>query len=106
MSNPEDRTKGRSPDASALKDLEGAVKVAVAQIRELRAKLLDARAEGAEMQELLQKFTGGEEEPSRLLSRLRGLEAENKELLHRLKKGRAGVDRLLARIRFLEEQGS
>jgi hypothetical protein len=57
------------------------------------------------MEQLLQKFTEGEEEPTRLLTRLRTLEEENQELLERMKKGKEGVERLLARIRFLEEQG-
>ena len=57
------------------------------------------------MKELLRRFTEGEEEPTRLLSRLSDLEAQNQELLNRLKTGKEGVERLLARIRFLEEQG-
>jgi CHASE3 domain sensor protein len=57
------------------------------------------------MRELLRKFTEGEEDPARLMTRLRTLESGNQELLDRLQKGKGGVDRLLARIRFLEEQG-
>lgn len=105
MSYPEDNVTTQAPDAEAFERLEEAVHEAVTQLRELRARLQEARAEGREMKELLRQFTEGEEDPSRLLTRLETLEAENLDLLERLKRGRESVERLLARIRFLEEQG-
>ncbi len=105
MSNPEDKKKRGNPQAQAFKALEKSVRAAVDQIQDLRTRLDQARGESREMQELLRKFTGGEEEPTRLLSRLKNLEEERKELLARVAKGKEGVERLLARIRFLEEQG-
>jgi hypothetical protein len=93
-----------NPEVQAFDQLEKAVSGAVQQLKVLRGRLDEAQEEGREMKEILRKFTEGEEEPSRLLSRLKALEAENRELLDRLKKGREGVERLLARIRFLEEQ--
>jgi predicted nuclease with TOPRIM domain len=77
----------------------------VAQLKDLRHRLDQAQEEGQETKELLRKFTQGEEDPARLINRLKQLEAENEELLERLKRGKVGVERLLARIRFLEEQG-
>ncbi|MFH1765134.1 MAG: hypothetical protein ABIF09_13180 [Gemmatimonadota bacterium] len=105
MSNPEDKAKKRNLAVPAFYALEEAVKMAAAQLTELRDRLVRAREEGREMKELLRKFTGGEEDPAHLMNRLGELEAENQELLDRMKTGKEGVDRLLARIRFLEEQG-
>ena len=105
MSNPGVKKKKGVSDAQAFDQLEEAVAGAVAQLTDLRVRLAQAQEEGREMKDLLWKFTEGEEDPSRLLSRLGILESENQELLNRLKKGKDGVERLLARIRFLEEQG-
>jgi len=105
VSKKEDRGKRGRKDPKPLDRLEKAVNGAVAQLKELRGRLGEARDEGLEMKELLRRFTEGEEDPTRLLTRLKNLESENQELLDRLKKGKAGVERLLARIRFLEEQG-
>lgn len=93
------------PEVPAFDELDEVVDGAVARLVELQSQLHEARDEGQEMKELLRQFTGGEEEPTRLLTRLKTLESENEELLERLQKGKAGVERLLARIRFLEEQG-
>jgi predicted transcriptional regulator len=89
----------------AFDQLEEVVDGAVVQLRELRTQLSAAQGEALEMKELLRRFTEGEEEPTRLLTKLRNLEEENEELMERLRRGREGVERLLARIRFLEEQG-
>ena len=105
MSNQEDNGKKNGPDPKAFDRLERAVAGAVTQLSDLRNRLGEAQDEGLEMKELLRRFTEGEEEPTRLLSRLSDLEAQNQELLNRLEKGKEGVERLLARIRFLEEQG-
>jgi chromosome segregation ATPase len=72
---------------------------------QLRDDLRAAQLQGRRMEEILRKFSGGEEDPASLAARLQELEAANRDLLERLSKGRAGVERLLARIRFLEEQG-
>ena len=90
---------------SALDQLDQAVESAAAQLKELRSRLRQAQDQSVEMKELLRQFTGGEEDPARLMTRLRELESENQELLDRMKMGNEGVERLLARIRFLEEQG-
>ena len=104
MSKQEDKTQ-RGLDPEAFPRLEEAVKAACVRIEALRAQLQAAQSQGGEMEELLRKFTGGEEDPAELMARLKRLEAENQEFSDRLQKGREGVDRLLARIRFLEEQG-
>ena len=105
MSNREARGNVGEQEVVAFDQLEDMVDGVVAQLRELRRELSEAQDEGREMKELLRRFTGGEEEPNRLLTKLRTLEEENQELLQRLKLGKEGVERLLARIRFLEEQG-
>lgn len=106
MSNPERKKRKRGTlQSEAFDQLEEAVTGAVGRLKELRNRLDEAQVEGGETKELLRKFTGGEEDPAVLVSRLRTLESENEELLTRLKMGKDGVERLLARIRFLEEQG-
>ena len=105
MSNPEGREKNGNSEVQAFDQLEEAVLGAVTQLKDLRSRLDQSQQEGQEIKELLRKFTEGEEDPTRLLSRLNELEAENQDLLERLKRGKEGVERLLARIRFLEEQG-
>jgi len=105
VSNPEDKAGAAAPDEGAFERREEAVETAVSRLKDLRVRLGKATSEGREMKELLRQFTEGEEDPSRLLTRLKELEAENQELLERLKKGKEGVERLLARVRFLEEQG-
>jgi uncharacterized alpha-E superfamily protein len=87
-----------------LARLEKAVRAAVSSISDLEARLTESREKGEEMKELLRRFTGQEEDPSSLMSRLQALEAENRALRTRLHEGLEGVDRILARIRFLEEQ--
>ncbi len=94
----------RGLDGQAFSGLEKAVDEALETIDDLRIRLGESQARCREMEELLRKFTQGEEEPSRLLSRLASLEEENVDLLDRIRRGREGADRLLARIRFLEEQ--
>jgi hypothetical protein len=91
-------------ETEALARLERAVRAAVAAISDLEAQLGESRGKGEEMKELLRRFTGGEEDPSGLLSRLQALEKENRLLRDRLNQGLVSVDRILARIRFLEEQ--
>jgi predicted nuclease with TOPRIM domain len=105
VSKPEDKSPGRSWDQEAFDRLEAAIEVALTRVEKLRAELRTSKEKAAEMETLLRKFTGGEEDPSSLLSRLQRLEDENGVLTERLRKGRDGVQRLLARIRFLEEQG-
>jgi predicted RNase H-like nuclease (RuvC/YqgF family) len=105
VSNPEDKGGAAAPDEGAFERLEQAVETAVTQLKDLKVRLGESAAEGREMKELLRRFTEGEEDPSRLLTRLKELETQNQELLARLEKGKEGVERLLARVRFLEEQG-
>ena len=105
MSKPEDKNPVRSWDQEAFERLEAAAEAALARLETLKGELRTSTAKAAEMETLLRKFTGGEEDPSDLLSRLQRLEDENGVLTERLRKGRDGIQRLLARIRFLEEQG-
>jgi len=105
VSKPGDKKNKGGRVGPAFKQLDKAVESAAAQLKDLRGRLGQAKDEGREMKELLRQFTGGEEDPARLMTRLHDLESENQELLDRLKMGKEGVDRLLARIRFLEEQG-
>jgi len=105
VSKPEDKSPKGSSDIEAFDRLEAAVEAALTRVEGLKGELRTARARAGEMQTLLKKFTGGEEDPSQLLSRLQRLEDENGVLTERLRKGRDGVQRLLARIRFLGEQG-
>jgi hypothetical protein len=105
VSNPEHSPSGESMEALAFGRLEEAVAGTLARMTRLRDDLSEAQRQGRNMQELLRKFTGGEEDPTELAGRLREMESANEDLLERLAKGRAGVERLLARIRFLEEQG-
>lgn len=93
-----------SADRAAFQALERTAGAAVERLRELHVRAREAEARGAEMQELLRRFTGDAGEADRLLTRLRALESENADLRRRLEAGREGVDRMLARIRFLEEQ--
>ena len=99
MSNPEDRG-----EQAVFQVLERTVGLAVEELRALRTRATEAEARGAELGELLQRFTGDEAAAGRLLTRLRALEEENTELRRRLEKGREGVERMLARLRFLEDQ--
>ena len=103
MSKQEDK-RNQPSEVEALARLEKAVRAAVASISDLEAQLAESRGKGEEMKELLRRFTGGEEDPAGLLSRLEALEKENRMLRDRLNQGLVGVDRILARIRFLEEQ--
>lgn len=105
MSNGEARSQTGPPDLQALARLEEAVEATLSRLGALEADLKESRRQASEMEEVLRKFTGGEEDPSQMVSRLHRLEKENKMLLDRMQKGREGVERLLARIRFLEEQG-
>jgi predicted nuclease with TOPRIM domain len=105
VSRPEDKTSGRSWDREAFDRLEAAVEAALVRVETLRVELRASKEKATEMETLLRKFTGGEEDPASLLSRLQRLEDENGVLTERLRKGRDGVQRILARIRFLEEQG-
>ena len=110
MSKPGDN--GGAPDEAAFARLEAAVgrlvkrlEEADGQIRAERERAEGAEARTGELSELVQRFTGDEEEAGRIMSRLKGLEQQNEELRARLERGRDGVDRMLARIRFLENKG-
>lgn len=102
MSNP--GGSAEKADRQALQALEKAVGQALERLEEFRTRAHGAEARGAELGELLQRFTRDPGEAPLLISRLRSLEEENEDLRGRLEKGRQGVERLLARIRFLEGQ--
>jgi len=105
VSNPEDRKPGEVSDLEAFRRLEAGVEAALNRIQGMKEQLRESHARARELEALLKRFTGGQEDPSALLGRLQRLEDENGVLAERLRKGRDGVQRLLARIRFLEEQG-
>lgn len=90
--------------ADAFEHLEDAVGQLIDRLSATRLRAEQAEARNAELVDLVQRFTGNEEEADRLMSRLGKLEAENEELRSRLERGRAGVERIIARIRFLESQ--
>jgi predicted RNase H-like nuclease (RuvC/YqgF family) len=96
---------GGAKAAGGFSRLESAVEATLARVTGLQGDLDQARAKVREMDELLRKFSQGEDDPARQNSRLQELERENKDLLEKLQLGKEGVERLLARIRFLEEQG-
>lgn len=100
-----------SPDADetlaerqALARLEAAVGQALERVEALGRRATIAEARVRDLEELLRRFTRGDDDPARLVDRLRILQDENEGLRDRLNQGREGVERLLARIRFLEEQ--
>ena len=105
MSKPEDRQPGDTPETDAFRRLERAVDGALARVETLKGDLRAAHARNRELEALLKRFTGGQEDAADLMGRVQRLEDENGVLTERLRKGRDGVQRLLARIRFLEEQG-
>ena len=101
MSNP---AGNGQPEREAVAALESAVGQALERIAEMSRRVRDAEARGAELEEVVRRFTGDEGEAGRILSRLRHLEERNADLERRLGEGRAGIDRLLSKIRFLENQ--
>jgi len=103
VSKPADN--GGAPEQAAFAALEAAVGQALARLNDMSTRAQAAEAKGAELTELVKRFTGDEAEAGRMLTRLKRLEDENTELRRRLDEGRAGVDRMIARIRFLENQG-
>jgi predicted nuclease with TOPRIM domain len=105
VSRPEDKVLGDPSDLGAFERLELAIDAALARVDVLQAELQASNNRAREMETLLKRFTGGEDDPASLLSRLQRLEDENGVLTERLRKGRDGVEKLLARIRFFEEQG-
>lgn len=91
-------------DRQALSRLEAAVTRILEETARLRARARDGETRLAELEALLRRFEGGEDDPARLQERLSRVEAENRELRTRIREGREGVERLLARIRFLEDR--
>lgn len=105
MSRPEDNQPGDRQDADAFRRLETAVDAALGRVEALKGELRVAHGRNRELEALLKRFSGGQEDAAHLMTRLQRLEETNGVLIERLKQGREGVQRLLARIRFLEEQG-
>ena len=101
MSKPE---ANGQPEREAFAALESAVGHVVERLEQMSLRIQSAEAKSLELDEIVKRFTGNEEEAGRILTRLRQLEAENADLKGRLAEGRAGVDRLLSKIRFLENQ--
>ena len=103
MSNTE--VDGGQPERAAFQELDSAVGELIEELVTLKGRASEAESKSAELEELVQRFTGDDAEAGRLLTRLRDLESENTDLKARLDRGREGVDRLIARIKFLEEHG-
>lgn len=101
MSQPEDNGGGAEAGFSRLEDAVGEL---IDRLSQERARTAAAEAKNAELAELVERFTGNEDEADQLMSRLKALETENEDLRSRLERGRAGVERMIARIRFLENQ--
>lgn len=102
MSSPGDK---RADDVLiAFGEVEKAIDRAVAQIRDLRARLAGAEERARQSDELLREFVGGKQDPAALSRRLAELEEENADLKARIQQGRAGVDQVLAQIQFLENR--
>lgn len=91
-------------ERAALKALEGAVSALLDEVGRLKKRTGKAEGRAAELQDLLERVTGGDADAAETHARLRDLENENRELRERLGEGRETVDRILAKIRFLEEQ--
>ena len=91
-------------ERQALARLEGVVGRLLDRADRLRERTRAAESRVQDVEELLRRFTKGEEDPSSLLDRVRIYESEARDLRERLERGRQGVERLLARIRFLEDQ--
>lgn len=99
--SPPERSQGRT---DAFTRLEAAVGQVMDRLVAVRGRAETAEARSAELAQLVQRFTGNEEEAGRLMTRLKRLEDENAELRQRIEEGREGVERMIARIRFLENQ--
>lgn len=95
---------GDRPEAAALAALEYAVRDALEHLRNVSERARAAEARTAELQRIVERFTGDTDQARRLVGSLGALEDENTELRSRIEEGRAGVERLLAKIRFLEDQ--
>ena len=96
---------GGQIERAAFQALDTAVSDLIEALATMKGRASEAESRSAELQELVQRFTGDDAEAGRLLTRLRELEIENTDLKQRLERGREGVDRLIARIKFLEEHG-
>ncbi len=90
--------------ADGFTRLEDAVGELLDRLAETRVRAHAAEQKSDELAELVQRFTGDEEEAEQLMTRLKALETENADLRNRLERGREGVERMIARIRFLETQ--
>lgn len=101
MSRPEDSAGAHE---RAFERLDLAVSEALAQVRDLRARVNAVETRNEELEALMARFDSGAESPGDYVARMRSLEAENGDLRVRLEKGRDAVERILSRIRFLEEQ--
>jgi len=91
-------------EREAFAALESAVGQALDRLAKMSERVQESEARNAELDEVVRRFTGDQQEAGRILTRLRELETENADLKGRLEEGRAGVDRLLSKIRFLENQ--
>lgn len=95
---------GDDREADGFARLEDAVGELLDRLAETRVRAHAAEQKNSELAELVQRFTGDEQEAEELMTRLRTLETENEDLRSRLERGREGVERMIARIRFLESQ--
>jgi len=96
--------RGDATERQALSRLEAAVGVLLTERAELERRLQDAEERVGRLEELLRRFTRGEEDPATLQAQVIELRVENEALRTRMEEGREGIDRLLTQLRFLEEQ--
>ena len=102
MSNP--ASNGEGVGQHAFVELEKVVNAALRHLEEVTRRAEKAESRNAELESLIKRFGGGEEDAGQVLHRLAQLEAENQDMHSLLEVGRAGIDKLIAKLRFLEEK--
>jgi len=102
MSNPVSDGEGLGQDAFI--ELERVIDLALQHLEEVTLRAEKAESRNAELESLIKRFGGGEEDAGQVLHRLAQLEAENQDMHSLLEVGRAGIDKLIAKLRFLEEK--
>ena len=102
MSNPVSDGGGLGQDAFI--ELERVIDLALQHLEEVTLRAEKAESRNAELESLIKRFAGGEEDAGQVLHRLAQLEAENQDMHSLLEVGRAVIDKLIAKLRFLEEK--
>jgi len=79
---------GGQPERAAFQELDTAVGELIEEFATMKGRVSEAESRSAELEELVQRFTGDDAEAGRLLTRLRDLESENTDIKERLELGR------------------